>query len=183
MQEKNKVSVPSTQEQPGGKDATGVALIADLQLGQIEEVYTLDRSLRVFMIFLVLVALFLFAFGLWIFTSQWGFPASLAWSLSLVLVPLLLCFLVRYQFGGMRVYICTHGLLYFQHKKSASIRWDKVRRIEHRLGARRGNQPYIRLISQHGSQFDFKPPDRTSRLLATLQAKGTQYGFEVSAKS
>ena len=119
---------------------------------------------------------------MWIFTHQFGFPSSLAWSPGLTLVPLLLCFLVHYQYGDMRIYICAHGLLYLQHKKRESIRWNEVRRVHQYSGGGRGNWPYIRLISLDERQFEFAPPDHNSQLLTTLQAKGTQYGFEVIRK-
>lgn len=182
MQEKKEMGELSTQKMPDGTGAGDAALIADLQLGQVEEVYTLNRSLRVFMLCLVGVALVLFPLGIWLYTRQMGFPLSLVPSLGTSLVPLLLCFPVSLRYGNMRVFICTDGLVSLQHKKRESLRWDEVNQVRRQFTGGRNGRTSIRLSAQDGRQLSFAPPDREAHLLTTLQAKGAQYGFEVTRK-
>lgn len=185
MQAKNEMGVSSAQKQPGGAGAGDAALLADLQLGKVEEVYTLDRTLRVSIIFLLLVALLLFSLGLWSFPSQFGFgfPMSIVWSLGLVLIPLLFIFLVRYRYGGMRVYICTDGLLYLWRKQRESLRWDEVGSVRRQFTGGRYAHTSLWITSKDGRKFSFDPPDRADHLLTTLQAKGAQYGFVVTSNT
>lgn len=184
MQEKKELLEPSTRKKPGGTGAGDAALIAHLQLGPVEEVYTLARVQRILIIFLILVAILLFSIGMWGFTSQYGFPASLVWSLGLVLLPFLFIFLMRYRFGGMRLYICTDGLLYLWRKKRESIRWDEVGGVrQHTTTGSRSMYTSIWITSKGGREFSFDPPDRSTQLLTALQVKGTQYGFRVTSNT
>ena len=176
--EKNKVVEPSIQEGQSLKDAADAALIADLQLGQIEEVYTLNRSLLAVMIFLGILALILILLTIWVFAPQVGFP----WFLIPLLILVVVGSIWPYQVSNMRVYICTQGLLYLQHKKKQSIKWDEVSQAYRHIGGGRGDHSFVRLISQDGHQFDFPAPDQAARLFTTLQAKGAQHHFQVFKK-
>jgi hypothetical protein len=166
------------------KDATDAALIADLQLGHIEEVYTLNRSFLNSMIFLGVLSLILVLFSILVFAPQVHYRYPLVLIPFLILTPILavISSLWLYQFSNMRVYICTRGLLYLQHKKRQPIQWDEVSQAYLYIGSGKGSHSFVRLISQDRCQFDFLPPDQTARLFTTLQAKGAQYHFQVFKK-
>lgn len=165
------------------KDAADTVILTNLQLGEIEEVYTLKRQLLVVTIFIGVLALTLGILSIFVFAPQMRLHSGLY---PLLLIPFMPLFVMStlwlYQLSNMRVYICTHGLLYLQHKKRQSIRWDEVSQACRYVGGGRGDRDTIYLMSQDGRRVSFVPPDQASRLVKTLQAKGVQYHFRVVKK-
>ena len=164
--EKNIGVVPATQEKLSVKDTGDARVISALQLGNVEEVHTLNHSFYGWLILFSVVAL--------IFAVLFALHGFLLALFPLLGIPAI-TYPFLYRFSHMRIYVCDHGLLYLQHKKKQLIRWDELSKIY--IGSYR--YPYVRFTLQNEREGTIPQPDNGPQLFKALRAKGNQYGFQV----